>query len=71
MLTHTDPVKSGYQVGCGGLFLAEDCLLAQPIECLLTRKLPLKLDESAAIYDSSHSIPTRFYELGLIPENGV
>jgi hypothetical protein len=31
--------------------VAENCLLAQPIEGLLTRKLPLKLDESAAIYD--------------------
>jgi hypothetical protein len=30
--------------------VAVDCLLAQPIERLLTRKLSLKPDESAAIY---------------------
>jgi hypothetical protein len=31
--------------------MAEDCLLAGFDEGLLLRKLPLKLDESAAIYD--------------------
>jgi hypothetical protein len=34
-----------------GLLLAEDCLLAQPLVGPLTRKLPLKSAESAAIYD--------------------
>jgi len=31
--------------------MAEDCLLAQPIERLLWRKLTPALDEPAAIYD--------------------
>jgi hypothetical protein len=31
--------------------VAEDCLLAQRIECLLWRKPALKLDEAAAIYE--------------------
>jgi hypothetical protein len=31
--------------------LAEDCLLAQPIERLLTRKLPLKSYTPAAEFD--------------------
>jgi len=40
----------------GRPFLAEDCLPAQPIEGLLTRNLPLKLDASAAISDSLLSL---------------
>jgi hypothetical protein len=31
--------------------MAEDCLLAKPIERLLTRKLPLRFDNSAAEND--------------------
>jgi hypothetical protein len=51
MLTHPDPVKSLYEVGCERRFLAGDCLLAQPLEGPLSRKLSFKLDKSAAIAD--------------------
>jgi len=36
--------------------VAENCLLAQPIERLLWRKLPLKLAGPAAIYDPYQSL---------------
>jgi len=36
--------------------LAEDCLLAQPIERLLTRKLPLKSVTPAAEFDPQQSL---------------
>jgi len=45
-----------YRFNTGGPFLAEDYLLAKPIERLLTRKLPLSLDESAAIYDPQETL---------------
>lgn len=37
-------------------FLAEDCLLQRFYEGPLTRKLTLKLDESAAIYDPTETL---------------
>ena len=46
----------GLMIKTEGLFLAVDCLLAQPIERLLTRKLSLKPAESAAIYDPKQSL---------------
>jgi len=36
-------------------FLAVDCLLAQPLGGPLTRKQPLKRDESAANYDPNEA----------------
>jgi hypothetical protein len=39
--------------------MAGDCLLAQPSGSPLTRNLPLKLDESAAIYDPLQSLKIR------------
>jgi len=36
--------------------LAEDCLLPRLFEGLFTRKLTLKLDESAAIYDPQETL---------------
>jgi hypothetical protein len=36
--------------------MAEDCLLAQPLGGPLTRKLPLRLAESAAITDPQQSL---------------
>ena len=36
--------------------MAEDCILAQPIERLLWRKLTLKLGEAAAIYDPERAL---------------
>ena len=49
------------------LFLAENCLLAQPIERLLWRKLPLKLAGPVAIYDPQRTLD----EIVLTAENGT
>jgi hypothetical protein len=40
-------------------FLAEDCLRSEYFEGLFTKKLPPRLDKSAAIYDPLQSLKIR------------